>query len=295
MESVELQNIPVEHLEQYKIVRDGKIWSCYSKKFLKTRICNGYHYFTRTIKRQKNGKCKTKNFAIHRLLAITFISNPDNLPIVDHIDGNSTNNQLENLRWVTQKQNINSITLPTSHPREVIQLKDGQVIQKFETVTEAAKHIGLSRSAISKACLGINKTAGDYMWSYSNSTHNHSDVNLTGVPNIYNFPNYFVFEDGRIYNYKRKSYLKPVKNKAGYTYVTLSNGKTKRNHYIHLIVADHHLAKERGTLQVNHKNKIRHDNRVQNLELLSCSLNMKHAHTKTLDTKPNEKSFGGLS
>ena len=43
---------------------------------------------------------------IHRLMAIAFLPNPDGLPQVDHIDGNRLNLSLENLRWVSQKQNV---------------------------------------------------------------------------------------------------------------------------------------------------------------------------------------------
>lgn len=49
---------------------------------------------------------------VHRLVALTFIPNPDNKPQIDHIDGNPSNNHVSNLRWVTAKENANNpITL----------------------------------------------------------------------------------------------------------------------------------------------------------------------------------------
>jgi len=51
----------------------------------------------------KNNKSKHKY--LHRLLAEHFIANPNNLPVVDHIDNVKTNNDIDNLRWVTKRQN----------------------------------------------------------------------------------------------------------------------------------------------------------------------------------------------
>lgn len=54
----------------------------------------------------KNGQ--GKKYFVHRLVAETFIPNPNNLPCIDHIDRNYLNNSTDNLRWCTQKENMNN-------------------------------------------------------------------------------------------------------------------------------------------------------------------------------------------
>ena len=54
-----------------------------------------------------NSTMKTqKKYKIHRLVALAFIPNPDNLPQIDHIDRNTANNNISNLRWVTSRENM---------------------------------------------------------------------------------------------------------------------------------------------------------------------------------------------
>lgn len=85
----------------YVIFRDGRIWSNISNKFLKPGIgTNGYYHVIFRI----NGK--SKQFEVHRLVATKFHSNINNLPQVNHIDGNKLNNNFNNLEWCTGEYNL---------------------------------------------------------------------------------------------------------------------------------------------------------------------------------------------
>ena len=86
----------------YKIYQNGDVESYHSKnpKILKSNInSDGYKH----INLYKNGE--RKFFKIHRLIAIYFIENPNDYPVVDHIDRDRQNNNLKNLRWVTKSIN----------------------------------------------------------------------------------------------------------------------------------------------------------------------------------------------
>ena len=72
----------------------------YEFKKAKTALATGYKIVWMNI------KGKQKHYYLHRLIAEAFIPNPDNKPQVNHIDGNKTNNNVENLEWVTSKENV---------------------------------------------------------------------------------------------------------------------------------------------------------------------------------------------
>jgi len=61
---------------------------------------NGYYY----VCLSKNGK--VRKFKVNRLVAQAFIPNPDNKPFVNHIDGDKLNNNVNNLEWCTQSENM---------------------------------------------------------------------------------------------------------------------------------------------------------------------------------------------
>ena len=73
----------------------------------------------------KNGQ--GKKYFVHRLVAETFIPNPNNLPCIDHIDRNYLNNSVDNLRWCTQKENCNN---PLTREYANIKNRSKEIIEK---------------------------------------------------------------------------------------------------------------------------------------------------------------------
>ena len=79
-----------------------RIWDGWTKEVKPHKMKKGYV----NVVLYKNGRKKT--FIFHRLLATAFIPNPENKSCVDHINGIKHDNRLENLRWLTNKENLNA-------------------------------------------------------------------------------------------------------------------------------------------------------------------------------------------
>lgn len=133
----------------YLVSSYGRVKSVKSGLILKPtqKNCGGLQ-----LKLSKNGK--SKGFQISRLVANAFIPNPDNKPYVDHIDGVRYHNFVENLRWCTQKENMNyelAIRNKTKYnfPIEGVGY-DGKVCVEFLNYKDAQKK-GFDRTLIKKA------------------------------------------------------------------------------------------------------------------------------------------------
>lgn len=113
---------------------------------------------------------KEKNIRLHRLVAETFIPNPNNKTQINHKDGNKLNNNVSNLEWCTASENLMhayklGLANNNNQKKKVAQYSlDNEFIKEFDSLTEASKESGISLTKISECVNGKRKRKDKYIW-----------------------------------------------------------------------------------------------------------------------------------
>ena len=139
---------------------------------------------------------KRKKYLVHRLIAETFIPNPNNYPCVNHKDGNKLNNDINNLEWCTQQYNMKEAArlgllnlwcdklFGKDHPNYKFRGKwktqkpiyqfdiNGVFIKRYNSSQEANRETDINASHISECCNNKRKTAGGFIWKFEKEEQN---------------------------------------------------------------------------------------------------------------------------
>ena len=138
----------------YAITTEGDVYSYKYKKFLVPRAYSkGYL----RVQLFKDGQ--SKMYRVHRLVAEAYIPNPDNLPQVDHIDNDKTHNYVNNLQWITSRDNVRK-----GRNKPILQFDlDGNFIREWKCAADVGK---VAVKSINNCLKGRYKTAYGYIWKY---------------------------------------------------------------------------------------------------------------------------------
>ena len=93
---------------------------------------------------------------------------------------------------------------------------------------------------------------------------------------IEGYENYLIYEDGKVYSKHSKRYLKQGFHGRGYLYVNLWKDGKGKNISIHRLIGDHYIPNPENKRCIDHKNRIRTDNRIENLRWATDSENQQN-------------------
>ena len=109
---------------------------------------------------------------VHRLVALAFIPNPDNLPEINHKDENKKNNRIDNLEWCTHLYNIRYGT-GSARGKESLKYDinqydfSGKLIRQWRGMNVLARTLGIESTCVLRSCKGETRTYNGYIWCYA--------------------------------------------------------------------------------------------------------------------------------
>lgn len=162
---------PIKNYEDYFISNFGNVK--HHNVILKpVKNNNGYL----VVDLCKNGI--RKQHLIHRLVALHYIPNINNLECVNHLNENKTDNCVSNLEWISRGDNTNygtarkrgietKINNNTLYKKSVYQLYNNEIISIYPSAKQASIETNINHGNIIQACKGKRKTAGNFTWKYA--------------------------------------------------------------------------------------------------------------------------------
>lgn len=155
----------IQDFPNYSIFKDGTVINNISGKQLKP-LEDRQGYMCVNLYKNK----RLFRFLIHRLVAVHFINNPQQLEYVNHKDENKSNNSFDNLEWCTASYNVNygtrNIRVTQSLGHSIKAFKNGVFVDAFDSERKCARELNIDRTGVNRTIRGLQKTAGGYTFEY---------------------------------------------------------------------------------------------------------------------------------
>lgn len=127
---------------------------------------NERYLYVHFRRKNEDNTYSTIHIFVHRIIACAFIG-PSELH-VNHKDGNKTNNRIDNLEYVTEKQNqVHALQTGLVKSKPVYQFNlNGQFVTQYISINDAARQNKIGASDIIRVCKGERRTCGNSIWRY---------------------------------------------------------------------------------------------------------------------------------
>jgi hypothetical protein len=169
-----IRPVALPHLPDYYVTKDGAVYSTKKGKVYIMKRCQDIRGYLRV--HLHSNDVKSKQHAVHRIVALTWLENPNNHPCVNHIDGNKSNPHVDNLEFVTHSGNATHAVqtgLLKSHGAPVCQLTlDGTIVAEYNTIRDAVEKSGFAKKGISTCIQGYTESHKGFLWRYKDSVLN---------------------------------------------------------------------------------------------------------------------------
>ena len=282
---------------KYEASTDGEIRNCFTEKVLSPNLVGGYYEVG------LSGDGELIKYKVHRLVALTYINNPNDYDKVDHIDNDKLNNNVENLRWCTSKQNSEFYVRDHKKFRKILQFHtSGKLIKIWNSMTELTKNTKYYSSYIYQAMRKNDGNCYGYIWKCDPPII-HDDRSPDKNEKFYRIPKFENFDlseygaskNGNIINISKNRTMHTFIDNNGYVVVciTCKNKRKTRQFLVHRIVAYTFIENDdiKNKIFVNHKDKNRSNNHYLNLEWVTVQENNVQGRgkmVKMIDRDTNE-------
>jgi hypothetical protein len=267
----------------YEVSTFGNIRNKKTGKILKQSKSEGGYMSVGLMRNDETRKTPS----VHRLVAITFIENPENKPQVNHLDKNRSNNNVNNLEWCTSRENnihkSNTLTQTTNQNIKVwrIDVNTNEKLQLYNSIEEASTWICnnnssellSARAGISCAIRGIYKTCCGFKWERYEQINLENEEWRNVIIDEKEIENYQISNLGRFKNYKGIIMENYKPHHSGYIYVRVN----KEKYALHRLIALAFIENSKNKPFVNHIDGNKINNSVSNLEWCTIKENNQHA------------------